>query len=448
MNDYDDLDRREQPRQPEQEAASSVNAEAGAAPPAAATESISANTVAPAAPTVNWKPAGRRRSRDWAGYVATAVASALIGAAVAVAAVPSIIMPRVQQELRAAGYNVAAPTQGALASSGAAMPLPANANDLPLSQVGAVAQKVGPAVVGVVNQAQSTGFFGNSRMVDEGYGSGVVFDSQGYIVTNYHVIDGAEQIKVVLTDGRTVDAKVVGADPYTDLAVLKVNAGTLPSAVFGDSDKVRVGDLAVAIGDPLGLDFQRTVTAGVVSGLGRNLDASDGPGIYHDLIQTDATINPGNSGGALANAAGEVIGINTIKVPAGMKGAEGMGFAIPANQVRAVVEDLVKNGRVVNRAYLGVGTVGPAEAFQQGIRLRDGALVLQVEQGSPADKAGLTRGDVILKIDNTEIHASKDVAAAMMARKPGDKVTIGIDRNGQSLTLQAVLGQPPANPQP
>lgn len=424
MNDYDDLNRREQP---EQEAA---------------------NPAPQPAPTVDWKPARRRRSGGWAGYVATAVASALIGASVAVAAAPSIIMPRVQQELRAAGYSVASTPRGALASSGTAMPVPADANDLPLSQVGQVAQKVGPAVVGVVNRAQSNGFFGNSQLVDEGYGSGVVFDSQGYIVTNYHVIDGAEQIKAVLSDGRTVDAKVMGADPYTDLAVLKVSAGTLPSAVFGDSDKVHVGDLAVAIGDPLGLDFQHTVTAGVISGLGRNLDASDGPGIYHDLIQTDATINPGNSGGALVNAAGEVIGINTIKVPAGMKGAEGMGFAIPANQVRAVVDDLVKHGRVVNRAYLGVGTVGPAEAFQQGIRLRDGALVLQVEQGSPADKAGLSKGDVILKIDSTDIHESKDVAAAMMKRKPGDKVTLSVDRNGQSLSLQAVLGQPPAKTQP
>lgn len=404
--------------------------------------------AAPAEPAqaVAWKTAGRRRrDRGFAGYVATAVVSALIGGSVAVAAVPTYVMPHLQQELRAAGYNTVTSPKGALTADGSSvMPLPSGSNDLPVSQVSQVAQRVSPAIVGVVNRAQSTGFFGDSQMVDEGFGSGVVFDSSGYIVTNYHVIDGAAQVKVVLSDGRTVDAKVVGKDAFTDLAVLKVNAGTLPSAAFGDSDKVRVGDLAVAIGDPLGLNFQHTVTAGVISGLGRNIDTADGPGVYRDLIQTDATINPGNSGGALVNAAGEVIGINTIKVPAGMKGAEGMGFAIPSNQVRTVVDDLVKNGRVTSRAYLGVGTVGPSEAFQQGIRLRDGALILQVEAGSPADRAGLQRGDVLLKIDSTEIHESKDVAAAMMQKKPGDKVTIRYDRNGNQASTQAVLGQAPA----
>lgn len=426
--------------------------EEGLASPAPAENAAEAATVqdnlaqadvgaSPAAPTIPWRPAQRRRGRGWAGYVATAIISAMVGGGVVAAAVPLYVVPQVQQELHAAGLNT--PVAAQVTTTGTpAMPLPASGNNLPVSQVSEVAQQIGPAIVGVVNQSYSTGFFGNQQQ-SESYGSGVIFDSRGYIVTNDHVIAGqGSKLQVVLSDGRTVDAKVVGADPNTDLAVLKVDAGTLPAATFGDSDKVRVGDLAVAIGNPLGLDFQRTVTAGVISGLGRNIQSSDGPGVYQDLIQTDATINPGNSGGALANALGQVIGINTIKVPAGLQGAEGMGFAIPSNQVRSVVDDLVKYGKVVHRAFLGVSTIGPDQAAQEGVGLQDGALVMLVQTGSPADKAGLHRGDVILSMDGTAIHSSQDLAGYVMKKQPGDRVQIKYDRNGSIETATAVLGQP------
>lgn len=416
--------------------------------PAAQPEVAAAQTeapAAPAAPTVAWKSASSRRRGGLAGYIATAVIAALVGGSVAAAAVPLYLVPQMRQQLRAVGLH---PVTTVTSTGSPAMPLPTGGNELPVSQVSVVAQQVGPAIVGVVNRSYSQGFFGNQQ-ASEAYGSGVIFDSRGYIVTNDHVIAGprGQQLQVVLSDGRTATAKVVGADPTTDLAVLKVDAGTLPTATFGDSDKVRVGDLAVAIGDPLGLDFQRTVTAGVISGLGRNIDTSDGPGVYHDLIQTDATINPGNSGGALVSAAGQVIGINTIKVPAGLKGAEGMGFAIPSNQVRGVVDDLVKYGKVIHRAFLGVGTVGPAEAQAQGIGLQDGALIMQVQPGSPAEKAGLRKGDVILGVDGTAIHDSKSLAALMMKKQPGDRVRIEYNRNGSSETAEAVLGQPAATAQ-
>ena len=224
------------------------------------------------------------------------------------------------------------------------------------------AKAVGPAVVGITNKAVARDWF-NNPVETEGVGSGVIFRSDGYIVTNNHVIDGAKEIIVSLSDGRSVKGKLVGKDEFTDLAVVKVDEKDLPTAVFGNSDAVVVGEPAIAIGNPLGLEFQGSVTVGVISALNRTLDLSDK---RVKLLQTDAAISPGNSGGALVNADGEVIGINSAKVAAAA--VEGIGFSIPINTVQTIVNELIEKGYVA-RPYLGVSVFDPMTAARYGYQL-------------------------------------------------------------------------------
>jgi len=207
---------------------------------------------------------------------------------------------------------------------------------LDVSPVVAIAEQVGPTVVGISNRGQVQDFFGRTTVEERGSGSGVIIDSRGYIVTNYHVIEGASEIVVSLADGRKVTGELVGSDPRTDLAVVKIKADNLPVAVLGDSSKLKTGELAVAIGNPLGIEFARSVTVGVVSATDRTLTIGDR---QFRLIQTDAAINPGNSGGALVNSRGEIIGINSAKLV--IKGVEGMGFAIPINKAPPLLPGLI-----------------------------------------------------------------------------------------------------------
>ena len=210
------------------------------------------------------------------------------------------------------------------------------------------AQIVGPSVVGITNKAYVNDMFNRRTLVERGSGSGVIFDASGHIITNYHVVAEAQEIVVSLSDGRTVPGRVQGIDPATDLAVVKIETGGIQPARFGDSDSLQVGEPAIAVGNPLGLELKGSVTAGVISALNRTLDIGER---RFRLIQTDAAINPGNSGGALANADGEVVGINSIKIAVG--GVEGIGFAIPWNTAKPIVQSLIEKGRVV-RPYLGV----------------------------------------------------------------------------------------------
>ena len=219
--------------------------------------------------------------------------------------------------------------------------------EVDFSPVVAIAEQVGPTVVGVSNRGRVSDFFGRTTVTERGSGSGVIIDSRGYIVTNYHVIDGASEIIVTLADGEKVEAKLVGADQQTDLAVLKIEADNLPVAVLGDSTKLRTGELVVAIGNPLGIEFARSVTMGVVSATERKLTIGDQ---QFNLIQTDAAINPGNSGGALVNSRGEVIGINSAKLV--IEGVEGMGFAIPISEARPIIEELIEKGEKLKNQML------------------------------------------------------------------------------------------------
>ncbi|MBE3591171.1 MAG: trypsin-like peptidase domain-containing protein [Firmicutes bacterium] len=309
-----------------------------------------------------------------------------------------------------------------------------------------VAREVGPAVVGVISQERQTNFWGPA--VAASIGTGVAFDRRGYIVTNDHVIAGGNFFQVELPDGQRVPASVVGTDPQTDLAVLKiVPPDSLRVAVFGDSDEVEVGQPVVAIGNPLGLDYQRSVTAGVVSGIRPALygytgdeEVSFDPSRQRvtQLIQTDAAINQGNSGGPLVDASGRVIGINTLKGPAS-SAVEGIGFAIPSNIVKRVVDDLVRYG-AVRRAYLGVSFPFVGRDPLTGdpeISLR----VSDVVRGGPADAAGMRVGDRVLSFDGHPVRDYIHLLGMLEMHHPGDVVEVVVQRNGAQRTLRVRLAE-------
>ncbi|MBQ3451515.1 MAG: trypsin-like peptidase domain-containing protein [Selenomonadaceae bacterium] len=305
-----------------------------------------------------------------------------------------------------------------------------------------VARTVGPAVVGITNKAIARDFF-DRTFETSGVGSGVIFKSDGYIITNNHVIAGAKEIIVSLADGNTINGTLIGTDEMTDIAVVKVDAKDLPVAELGDSDEVVVGEPAIAIGNPMGLEFQGSVTVGVISALNRTLDLNDK---RVKLLQTDAAISPGNSGGALVNADGEVIGINSAKLAT--NGVEGMGFAIPINTVKTIVNELMDKGYVA-RPYLGVTIFDKPTAARYGYQLSidKGVYVFQVAIDSPAGRAGFQRGDIILAIDGKEVNSVSEIRAAINSHKVGDKIKIVFVRGGSSHTVDVVLQEmpPPEN---
>lgn len=314
----------------------------------------------------------------------------------------------------------------------------ANLSDARNTPVVRAAKLVGPTVVGITNKAVAHDWF-NNPVETEGVGSGVIFRKDGYIVTNNHVISGAKELIVSLPDGRSLKGKLIGADEMTDLAVVKVDAKDLPAASFGDSDKIVVGEPAIAIGNPMGLEFKGSVTSGVISALNRTLDISDK---RVKLLQTDAAINPGNSGGALVNADGEVIGINSAKVAA--NGVEGMGFAIPINTVQNIINEIMDKGYVA-RPYLGVSVFDPETAGRYGYQLNidKGVYIFQLTLNGPCGKAGLQRGDIILKIDGDETNSVSDLRGKIAEKKVGDTVKITFDRNGKEQSADVVLEEMP-----
>lgn len=265
------------------------------------------------------------------------------------------------------------------------------------------------------------------KEVLHGLGSGVIVSADGYILTNNHVIDKADTISVMTADNRKFTAKMVGKDPRTDLAVLKIAASGLKPIAIGDSDKLRVGEWVIAIGSPLGESLARTVTQGIVSAKGRvNVGLAD----YENFIQTDAPINPGNSGGPLVNIGGELVGINTA-IASRTGGFEGIGFAVPSNMAWHVYNSLVKQGRVV-RGYIGVTIQDIDDNLVKGMQLRstEGVLVGTVMQGGPAAKAGLKSGDVIIEFDGRKVSNSAELRNEIAARNPGTQASVRINRNG------------------
>lgn len=295
-----------------------------------------------------------------------------------------------------------------------------------------VATKVSPAIVGISNNVQN--FFGEE--ITQSGGTGIIFDSDGYIVTNNHVIDGAEKITVKLSSGKVYTAKVIGTDSRTDLAVIKIDGENFPTAKFGDSSKVKVGDIAIAIGNPLGEEFAGTVTSGIISATNRKMYVGESE---YKLLQTDAAINPGNSGGALCNEDGEVIGINSLKIGAD-ENAEGMGFAITINSAKNIIDSLMKYGQVA-RPELGI--------YGRSVQSQDGEIkgvqVVQVLPGSGAAKAGILAGDVIIQFDGKNISSMDELMSAIEEHKISDEVECKIWRNGKTKNIKVTLSDSSKN---
>ncbi|MCC6209618.1 MAG: trypsin-like peptidase domain-containing protein [Burkholderiales bacterium] len=284
-------------------------------------------------------------------------------------------------------------------------------------------------------------FLGDDPQKATSLGSGVIVSASGYILTNNHVVEAADEIEASLSDGRKLLATVVGSDPETDLAVLRVEAKDLPATTFGSSDSLRVGDIVLAIGNPFG--FGQTVTAGIVSALGRS---GLGINVFENFIQTDAAINPGNSGGALVDASGNLVGVNTA-IFSRSGGSMGIGFATPVSTARQVLEQIIKNGSVT-RGWIGVelSPVPPALAESFNLGSAEGAIIKGVLNGGPADRAGVRPGDVLLAIDGRPIADPQGVLNAVTGISPGSTAKVKVRRKGQDLELALTVGRRPKPP--
>ena len=270
-----------------------------------------------------------------------------------------------------------------------------------------------------------------------GLGSGVIVSTDGYIITNNHVIDSADEIRVRLYGGDELDAEIIGTDPETDIAVLKIDRNNLPAIKMGDSDQIRIGEMVLAIGSPLSQDFAHTVSQGIVSASGRS---SLNLNLYENYIQTDAAINPGNSGGALVNLDGELIGINTA-IASRTGGYQGIGFAIPVNMARSVMESLIVDGEV-RRGFLGIGLGGEVDrtmARALNLDRARGVIVGDVTEDGPADQAGIQEGDVIISLNGEEVIGWRDLQLGIASKDPGEEITIEIIRNGERMTFDVTL---------
>lgn len=310
------------------------------------------------------------------------------------------------------------------------------------SMVVDVVKEISPAVVTIAAELAPARDALGRRSRESASGSGVIFDKRGYILTNEHVIRNAQSISVILSDGRKVPARLVGSDaPFTDLAVIQMEEQATAVADLGDSDVLTAGQRVIAIGSALG-DFRNTVTLGIISGLHR---VWRGEGVVmEDLLQTDAAINSGNSGGPLVNAAGQVIGINTsvIRSTEGGGIVEGMGFAIPSNTAREVGRQIAEKGRV-SRPFLGVThqQISPALAALYTLPVKQGVFVVRVNPGSPADKAGVVEGDILVKIGDVVMDEQHPFLNSLMKFQPGQKVPLLINREGKEITVEVTMGE-------
>jgi S1-C subfamily serine protease len=342
-------------------------------------------------------------------------------------------LPQVQATGEEGGAGTGAPGGEALPPAAGGSPL----------AVAAIAKSVGPSVVKISTLRERVFYnFFFERMVqrEEGLGSGVIFDSRGYVLTNYHVVEKATRIGVVLSDGRELAARVVGGDYYTDIAVLQVDGKDLPVARLGDSDALQVGGLAVAIGNPFG--FDHTVTAGVISALGRSLPLDEEQGIYlENLIQTDAPINPGNSGGALVDETGAVVGINTAIIPE----AQGIGFAIPIKTAKSVALEIIEHGRVP-RPWIGITrlwAITPEVAREYRLPVDRGLAIVSYVRQSPAASAGLRRGDVIVSAGGKTVSTVADLRGAVEAAGIGGRLDLEVYRDGRRVRVTVTVGEAP-----
>lgn len=357
-------------------------------------------------------------------YFATALVGAVIGGVIVAAIVPTFLLNRLT------------PMQpGGNAQVGQRVVINPVED---LNVAAAVAQKVTPSVVRISTVTVERDLFFGKRSY-EGVGSGVIIDPSGYILTNAHVVgEHPEELTVFFKDGRELEGKVLWKDSLLDLAVVKVEAANLPAAELGDSDGLIVGETTIAIGNPLGMRFERTVTQGIVSGLNRSIMVEQGS-VMEDLIQTDAAINPGNSGGPLINARGQVIGINTVKAS-----AEGLGFAIPINITKPITQKLIKNGEFIP-TYMGITPLDSEMLgyYATDIEIQKGIYVYNVKEGTPAADAGLKAGDVITHINGEEVNTLVKFKSILYSSSPGDTVTVKYIKNKTEYTVDIKLAEMP-----
>lgn len=391
------------------------------------------------------KPKKQKKQRVWLTAVCSALAASVFTAAVFSAGIYHSVNNKINSaQLTAATTGaVTAQVDSGSGSSGAdSATLAAYRNGKKVLTVPEIAEKVGPSVVGVINKTTVQPqryydpfsgryyYYGDpnteGQTVQQGSGSGIIFQSDGYIVTNQHVIDGASEISVILNTGEEFAATLVGQDTKTDLAVLKIDPGStqLTAATFGDSTAVQVGELAVAIGNPMGQEFSGSVTAGIISAVNRTMSIENRT---YNLLQTDAAINAGNSGGALINQFGEVIGINSVKLST--TGVEGMGFAIAISEAKPIIDDLMSSGYVTGRPLVG-------------INIKDtgyGLFIANVVEGSGAAEAGLKVYDMILEVDGQKVSSTQEVNTIRDKKKAGDYLTFKVLRDGETMEFQVRL---------
>lgn len=378
----------------------------------------------------------RRNSHNF-GYTTLAIvalASALLGGILAAYIAPRYIF----------GQYLPWPNEQNYQQPGYQLPIAGGDSPADLAAAGVVAQvaaKVGPAVVGITNRFVVQSLF--RAYESQAVGSGIIIDANGYIVTNNHVVEDTRELTVTLAPGIDTPATLVGRDPVTDLAVIKIDPRSLPEgyqnltvAQFADSDKVQVGELAIAIGNPLGLQFHRSTAAGIISGLDRDLQME---GMQLKLLQTDAAINSGNSGGALADKNGYIIGINQAKIK--LEGVEGMGFAIPSNLARPVIEQLIENGKVT-RPFLGItisAVITPQLNATYKLGTDHGLFIESVSPLSPASMAGIKARDILTKLDGEDVTSFNEMQGILFSKAVGDEIEAVIVREGKSITVKAKL---------
>ncbi|HYE81921.1 MAG TPA: trypsin-like peptidase domain-containing protein [Clostridia bacterium] len=358
-------------------------------------------------------------------YLATALVGAIIGGLIVAVIVPSYLYNRLAPMLQGDG-NVQMGQQVVIKPSAE------------LNVAAAVAQKVTPSVVRISTVTVERDLFFGKRSY-EGVGSGVVIDPKGYIITNAHVVgEHPEELTVFFKDGKELDGKVLWKDSLLDLAVVKVEAAGLPAAELGDSDNLIVGETSIAIGNPLGMRFERTVTQGIVSGLNRSIMVEQGS-VMEDLIQTDAAINPGNSGGPLINGQGQVIGINTVKAS-----AEGLGFAIPINITKPITQKLIKNGEFIP-TYMGITPLDSEMLgyYATDIEIKKGIYVYDIMEGAPAARAGLRTGDVITHINDAEVNTLVKFKSILYSMNPDDTISVRYIKNNTEYTADIKLAEMP-----
>lgn len=307
-----------------------------------------------------------------------------------------------------------------------------------------IVDKVGPAVVGIINKTtygNAYGYYGSlygdlNQEIEQGSGSGVIISADGYIVTNNHVIENASALTVILNTGTEYKATVVGTDSSTDLAIIKIDAKNLAYAQMGSSSSLRVGETAIAIGNPLGQEFAGTTTQGIISGLNRSVTIDNKT---LNLIQTDAAINPGNSGGALVNEYGHLIGINTAKISSNT--LEGLGFAIPIDEAKPIIQELMTNGYVTGRPVIGIGGRAVTEEDAKAYNLKVGVYVSSMTPNGPAYMSGMKIGDIIVECEGEPIETVDDINKIKNKKSPGDKLTMKVYRKGKYVDVTVILGE-------